>query len=200
MKKKFRQPTQVAQGWGTSLLDVISNALVSVLILFFVLSAMRSRPPFPLRLYGTLIIEYGIETKPLASLQYYAKCNCEGKGAYTYWNKDIQNISTPPEDSLQGIWDHAVVLSNGSEHFRRVYINNPVAGEWRFGIVYEQHHLYTREDFPRPASLWIKVYFKQGGVQKPILLETEKYLQHVELPTHNLIEVKVEMPKLETIS
>jgi len=93
-----------------------------------------------------------------------------------------------------------MVLSNGDEHFRRVYINNPSSGEWEFGVVYEDHENYTRPAFPKSAKLWTKVYFKQGGIQKPIRLETGKYEKTVEFPTHHLHKVTVDMPKLETIN
>ncbi|MBK6629411.1 MAG: hypothetical protein IPJ87_01545 [Flavobacteriales bacterium] len=51
---------------GLSMLDVISNALASIILLFFVLVALRALPPPPERVMGVLIVDYEVTWDAMA--------------------------------------------------------------------------------------------------------------------------------------
>ncbi|MCW5924001.1 MAG: hypothetical protein KIS77_16885 [Saprospiraceae bacterium] len=179
---------------GVSLLDVISNALASIILIFFILVAIRAQPPSPERMLGILVVDYEIQTTERPDIQIFLKKPAQGVGNYLF-NDGIEALKTGEVDSIPGIWAHAVVMSvPGKENYIRriMYMNPEKEGEWTAGIIFSDHTRYTYNDYKPFATLKIRAHF----VQRDNLprLETNVDSITVRFPTQRC-EVKFKLPE-----
>ncbi len=181
---------------GLSLLDVISNALASIILLFFVMVAIRSQPPPPERQVGMLMVDFIINTpSDSPTVVIYLK-SPETNSPYLFDDQIQEQLPTPPEiDSIKGIWDQAVVLTSldNANKFRRIFYMNPEKGEqnkWHAGIIYSDHTRFTYKDFKTPATVQIKGYFISKGT---MTLDTFIHSAQVLYPTQKF-EVEFSVP------
>ncbi|MEK7256492.1 MAG: hypothetical protein AAB316_17180 [Bacteroidota bacterium] len=175
---------------GLSMLDVVSNALASILLLFFVMIAIRSQPPVPERQVGILMVDYELQTaEPEAEIEVFLQ---RPEKSPSFEREVAEDLKTQDINSIPGIWGHAVVLAKpGREktHRRIFYMNPEKDGEWRSGIIYADHSKLTERSFQPGASLTLRAYFISGS---PKLGTWEKKSQ-VNFPTQ-LSGTKFDIP------
>lgn len=171
---------------GLSMLDVVSNALASIILLFFVMVAIRSQPPVPERMVGIFMMDYEIqvpESTPEISVF------LERPGREKIFDSEVAiELLTHDIDSIPGIWGHAVVLAKpGKEDtHRRIFYMNPEYQEgedkeWRAGIIYSDHNKLTEKPFKPGATLTTKAFFISRN--SSFVLDTLKSKKQVLFPT-----------------
>lgn len=175
---------------GVSLLDVISNALASIILLFFVFAALRGQPLPPERVLGILIIDYKINSVDTPFIKIYLKAPLEvGQPPVFLDDSLIETLETENVDTITGVWKNAIVLTTpGKESTtRRVVYMNPFKGTWYAGMIFSDHSKYTDKDYLtryRNNSFEMKAYFVNEKGTKVIKLEDViKKIPQVEFPT-----------------
>ena len=189
---------------GVSLLDVISNALASIILLFFILVGLRAVPPPPERMLGMLIVDYEIVGGKHPEIEVYVDPpdSTAGPGDEQphRFGKSIEGLATEQVQNVPGIWPYAKVLydadsPDGKERRRRfVYMNPQKYGSWKVGVIYADNADLLEERFDRSKqdTLRIKAWFIQD---KGALSAIDTVLP-VGFPTEHF-EIAFRIPKYE---
>lgn len=176
------------------MLDVVSNALASIILLFFVMVAIRSQPPVPERVVSIFMIDYELQT-PVPTPEISVYLQRPGKRA-VFEKQVADEILTHDIDSIPGIWGHAVVLAKPgqqSTHRRIFYMNPESEGIWHAGIIYADHDKLTEKSFQPDAKMIMKAYFITNNSPK---LDTLRNVRQVQFPTQ-LGGIEFELPKYD---
>lgn len=182
---------------GVSLLDVISNALASIILLFFVFAALRGQPLPPERVLGILIIDYKFNSvidTPLISIYVNAPSPQEKGVRIDAFDSELESkLPTGTIDSIPGIWESAIVLTTpGKEKTtRRFVFMNPTKGLWTAGAIFADHSKYTRTEYlsNKSNSFEMKAYFinPDKGTKRIILNDTTyNHFPIIEYPTQRV--------------
>ena len=171
---------------GLSMLDVVSNALASIILLFFVMVAIRSQPPVPERMVGIFMIDYELQA-PESTPEISVFLERPGRDK-VFENAVANEFLTHDIDSIPGVWGHAVVLATpGKENtHRRIFYMNPEYQEgedkeWKAGIIYTDHDKLVEKTFQPGATLTLKAFFISKN--SSFVLDTLKSKKQVLYPT-----------------
>ncbi len=178
---------------GVSLLDVISNALASIILLFFVFSALRGQPLPPERVLGILIIDYKfspvIDTTAISIYVNAPSLEQKGERILAFDSEMESRLTTISVDTIPGVWNNAIILTtHGVEtKTRRLVYMNPPEGMWQTGIVFADHSRYTSKNYSVKYLLnnvKIKAYFiNPNEVTKVINLNDFRQDSILQFPT-----------------
>ena len=175
---------------GISLLDVISNALASIILLFFVFAALRGQPLPPERVLGILIIDYKINTVDTPYIKIFVKAPLQTREPPVFLDDSlIETLETEKVDTIAGVWKNAIVLTTPGKETttRRVVYMNPFEGYWYAGMIFSDHSKYTGKEYLTKFSnnsFEMKAYFvNEKGVKVIKLEDVVKKIPHVEFPT-----------------
>lgn len=193
---------------GVSMLDVISNALASVILLFFVLIALRAMPPSPERVLGILVVDYEIswphaDTRA-PEIEVFLRRPKDGAITYdrTFGPDIASEFKSGRVDTIDGIWDEAQVLqvrgsdrATGRDYVRkRIFYMNPESPgdekspcEWEVGVIYVDDENFMDKNFPflDSAELRLKAWFVPGAGSS-VLGDTVLHRKMVKYPTEVL--------------
>lgn len=179
---------------GVSLLDVISNALASIILLFFVFAALRGQPKPPDRVLGILIIDYKINSEidtPAISIYIKAPSSDNKRERIEAFDSEIEDkLETKAVDTIQGVWDNAIILTTPGQEAktRRLVYMNPQEGTWYAGMIFTDHSRYTSKDYLtkyKVNSFEMKAYFVNPEGTKMIQLKDIKSgeISEIEFPS-----------------
>ena len=147
--RKRRKPSSAV---GLSMLDLISNAVAAIFILFILLSAIRLPPIPPERLEGQLIIRYEVIGKELPQ-----------KGKMRFRINEPENKNMPTEEQLLH-WHPAIkgdpeldfrsmipYSPSGAQHVYYLVCDTPRIGQYTTTLQYSTHELFLEN--AKPAQL-----------------------------------------------
>lgn len=151
--RKRKKPSSAV---GLSMLDLISNAVAAIFILFILLSAIRLPPIPPERLEGQLIIRYEVIGAKLQGPQ-------KGKMRFRIVEPENKNM---PAEKLAPSWhpkikgdeelDFESMIPYSPSDSQQVYYlvcDTPRVGEWTTTLQYSTHELFLENE--KPAQLRI---------------------------------------------
>lgn len=168
---KRKQPSAI----GLSMLDLISNSLAAVIILFIIISSLRI--PFipPERVKGTLFIRYELIAKiqpDSAQSEIWLNPPTIHNRRERFWEGNISlvnqkyfgvfpdcgGIGKKPRNHKNYIMPCAMVYSPvDSANVHYLIIRQPIKGEWKTGILYKDHLTIT--EGVREAKAKIDAWF-----------------------------------------
>lgn len=154
----MRQRRKPASAIGLSMLDLISNAVAAVFILFILLSAIRLPPIPPERLEGQLIMRYTLRN--VASPE---------KAKIRFWIKEEPG-KNPPSEALLGSW-FPPIKGDEEPDFQKMVpykvekkpnelfliFDNPSIGKWETLLMYGEHEEHNPK--MKPAEAHISIWF-----------------------------------------
>lgn len=180
---------------GVSLLDVISNALASIILLFFVFAALRGQPKPPDRVLGILIIDYKINSvvdTPAISIYVRAPSliQKDGQPLELFDTSIEEELPTVGLDTIKGVWENAIILTTPGQETktRRLVYMNPQEGTWFAGMIFTDHSRYTSNDYltkHKGNSFEMKAYFVNPEGTKMVQLKdiNSGKISEIEFPT-----------------
>ena len=175
---------------GLAMLDLISNSLAAVIILFIIISSLRIPSIPPERIKGTFFVRYELipdhhseeaqsriwvsppSHPEIQKDRYFEE---EVLGMNTDWGifgqfSDCSGKANRSRESKQFITPCAMTSSPvDSTNVHYLVIRDPVKGTWKTGIFYREHHIMTSAKQPGKAKInaWF-VGAEDPGIISPI--------------------------------
>ncbi|MCG8330168.1 MAG: hypothetical protein MI974_20890 [Chitinophagales bacterium] len=183
---------------GLSMLDLISNSLAAMIILFIIISSLRLPSIPPERVEGVLVIRYEMNpmmNNHLAESDFWLSHDAitEGKrfyyhheGEITMLNNNTQLFATCggwKNNGRENDWTGPCIYDytdpdNPNIHY--VVVKNPPKGRWKTGLIDANHDEYIHA--PQPAKSIVKAWF----VGKELMILQDTIVPEFQLtgPTH----------------